>query len=77
MLFGLHARKISLHRAASVLLQAIRDGLGPVLAEELLRTVQHGNQTDDALLRLDAAAFPGVEVDAEWLGEPPGHVERQ
>ena len=33
VVFGLHARKISLHRAASMLLQAISDGIGPVLTE--------------------------------------------
>ena len=73
----IEGEKGRLDRAGAVLLQAIRDDLGPVVAEELLGTVQHGNQTDDALLRLDAAAFPGVEMNAERLGESPGHVERQ
>ena len=73
----IHREQGRLDRAGPVLLQAIRDDLGAVVAKELFGPVQYGDQTDDSLLGLDAAAFPGVEMDAERLRESPGHVERQ
>ena len=66
-----------LDRSSPVFLQPIRNGLGPVFAEELRGPVRHRNQAHDTFLDLDAAALPGVQVDSKGLSEAPRHVEWQ
>ena len=67
--------KRHLHWSAPVFLEPFGDDLGPFLAEKLLGPIKHGYEAHDSLLRLDAAPFPGIEVDAEGLRETAGHVE--
>jgi hypothetical protein len=54
-----------------------RHGLRAVLAEELLRALGDRQQPHHALLRLDDAAFPLGQLDAERLREAAHHVEDQ
>ena len=53
------------------------DGPRAFFAKELLRPLRHRQQADDALVHLDDAAFPFVQVDAERLSEPPRHIIHQ
>ncbi len=48
--------------------------VGAILAEELLRPFAHGEETNDALLRLDDSGLPVREMDAERLGEATDDV---
>ena len=57
------------------LFESCGHGLRAVLAEELLRALRDRQQADDALLRLDDAAFPLWEIDAERLREAADDVE--
>ena len=57
------------------LLKPRRHGLRAVLSEELLRALSDREQAHDALLRLDHAAFPLGQLDAERLREAAHDVE--
>jgi hypothetical protein len=59
------------------LLEPRGHGLRAILAEELPGTLRNGQKAHDAFLRLDHAAFPLGQLDAERLRETAHDVEDQ
>jgi hypothetical protein len=71
---GVLRKKFELWSAIGSAFDASSEASGAFLAEELVRSLGHGEETHDALVDFNDPIFPSIEVNTEWLGEAADNV---